>query len=509
MDETKNQYNQDIADTSAFKGNTMAPDLACNIMAIGVGGGGNNAVNHMYEQGIKSVSFVNINTDRQALCHSKVPNTLEIGNGLGAGNKPEVARDFAEESADEIAALFDDQTKMVFITAGMGGGTGTGAAPVVARIAKERGLLTIGIVTIPFLFEGQRKIKKAIAGADEMAKHVDALLVINNERLGEIYGDFNFINAFGKADDTLSIAARSISELITCNGLINLDFNDVDTTLRDGGAAIISTGFGEGENRVTKAIQDALNSPLLKNRDILGAKKLLFNLYINPNAEFLMSETNEITDFISSMTTEVDIIWGVGFDDTLGDGVKMTILAAGFDVTLDKEEEDLMANNGNGLKNFGFPGRPGGRTANPPAGNNNNGRPANAQPAAPAATSAPEAAPHPAAPQGQQPRQTPAGQPAKPRQSSNYEVPTERLETEYGNKIKNLNESKDRTSIIILGRDQLDDEAICDILENYPTYKRDRKIVERVRTGLTDYYAATPGRPSNGGGNSSQTFVFV
>ena len=363
MDENKNQYNQDISDTSAFKGNTMAPDLACNIMAIGVGGGGNNAVNHMYVQGIKSVSFVNINTDRQALCHSQVPHTLEIGDGLGAGNKPEKARDFAEESAEEIAALFDDQTKMVFITAGMGGGTGTGAAPVVARIAKQRGLLTIGIVTIPFLFEGQKKIKKAIAGADEMAKHVDALLVINNERLGEIYGDLDFLNAFGKADDTLSIAARSISELITCNGLINLDFNDVDSTLRDGGAAIISTGYGEGEERVTKAIRDALNSPLLKNRDILGSKKLLFNLYFNPNAEekFLMSETREITDFIGSITTDVDVIWGVGFDENLGNGVKMTILASGFDVTLREEEEELMAN---GMSGFGFGGgKPGGRPA--------------------------------------------------------------------------------------------------------------------------------------------------
>ena len=174
------------------------------------------------------------------------PTLTEIGDGAGAGNKPEKARDFAEESAEEIADLFDNRTKMVFITAGMGGGTGTGAAPVVARIAKERGLLTIGIVTIPFLFEGQKKIRKAIAGADEMAKHVDALLVINNERPGEIYGDLDFLNAFGKADDTLSIAARSISELITCNGLINLDFNDVDSTLRDGGAAIISTGYGEG-----------------------------------------------------------------------------------------------------------------------------------------------------------------------------------------------------------------------------------------------------------------------
>ncbi|MCM1355663.1 MAG: cell division protein FtsZ [Staphylococcus sp.] len=472
MDENKNQYNQDISDTSAFKSNNTASDLACNIMAIGVGGGGNNAVNHMYVQGIKNVSFVNINTDRQSLCHSQVPHTLEIGDGLGAGNKPEKARDFAEESADEIAALFDDQTKMVFITAGMGGGTGTGAAPVVARIAKERGLLTIGIVTIPFLFEGNRKIKKAIAGADEMAKHVDALLVINNERLGEIYGDLDFINAFGKADDTLSIAARSISELITCNGLINLDFNDVDTTLRDGGAAIISTGYGEGENRVTQAIQDALNSPLLKNRDVLGSKKLLFNLYFNPNAEapFLMSETREITDFIGSITADVDVIWGVGFDDTLGNGVKMTILAAGFDMSLPDEEAKLMS--GDATSGFGFStGKPGGRPATP-------------------------------APKGQ-----PVGAaPAKPQSKDVVdEVPDERLKIEYGNQINIITEGKDRNSTIILGANQLDDDAICDILEKHPTYKRDRKIVNDVRNGALDIVES---HSTSAASNQSHGYVF-
>lgn len=488
MDELKNHYNQDISDTSAFKGEQSGSDLACNIMAIGVGGGGNNAVNHMYVQGIKNVSFVNINTDHQALCHSQVPHTLEIGDGLGAGNKPEKARDFAEESAEDIAALFDDQTKMVFITAGMGGGTGTGAAPVVARIAKDRGLLTIGIVTIPFLFEGQKKIKKAIAGADEMAKHVDALLVINNERLGEIYGDLDFLNAFGKADDTLSIAARSISELITCNGLINLDFNDVDTTLRDGGAAIISTGYGEGENRVTQAIQDALNSPLLKNRDILGSKKLLFNLYFNPNAEekFLMSETREITDFIGSITTEVDVIWGVGFDETLGNGVKMTILAAGFDVTLREEEEELMS--GSSTSGFGFStGKPGSRTST--------------RPAAPAAVTAAAKVAPAGAPVAPQP--APKSVPKEP------EVSDERLAEEYGfTKMKDLTEGKDRNSTIILGPNQLDDDAICDILESYPTYKRDRRIVEEVRNGAREGVPVHSMSSANAGSSSSQTFVF-
>lgn len=225
-------------------------ELPTIIKVVGVGGGGSNAISHMYAQNVSGVSFVVLNTDRQALNTSPVPERLLIGNGLGAGNKPEVAKQAAEESADEISALFDDDTKMVFITAGMGGGTGTGAAPVVAKIARDKGILTIGIVTIPFLFEGTKKILKALAGADEMQKYVDALLVINNERLTEIYPDLDFDNAFGKADDTLTIAARSISELITTEGRINLDFNDVNTTLRDGGVAVISTGYGEGDERV-------------------------------------------------------------------------------------------------------------------------------------------------------------------------------------------------------------------------------------------------------------------
>ncbi|MDE6177583.1 MAG: cell division protein FtsZ, partial [Duncaniella sp.] len=326
--------NENINDASDFNTKAKTDEPATIIIkAVGVGGGGNNAVNHMFRSGLKDVSFVNINSDRQCLNNSPVPTKLVIGDGLGAGNKPEVAQAYAKDAIEDINRLFDDDTKMVFITAGMGGGTGTGAGPVVAQVAKERGLLTIGIVTIPFLFEGRVKIAKAIAGADEMAKYVDALLVINNERLNEIYGDLDFMNAFGKADDTLTIAARSITEIITCDGHINLDFNDVDTTLRNGGAAIISSGYGEGEGRVSAAIRDALNSPLLKNRDILGSKKLLFNIFFDPKAEdtFKMSETQELTQFISSLNDEVDVVWGVGFDETLGDKVKITILAAGFD----------------------------------------------------------------------------------------------------------------------------------------------------------------------------------
>lgn len=312
------------------------------IKVIGVGGGGNNAVSHMYKQNIKDVSFVVLNTDLQALKNSPVPTKLQIGSGLGAGNKPEVAREAAENDVEKIRELLDTRTKMVFITAGMGGGTGTGAAPVVAREAKARNILTVGIVTIPFRFEGDRKILKALEGVDEMAKHVDALLVINNERLTEIYGDLDFLNAFGKADDTLSTAASSISELITADGYMNLDFNDVDTTLRDGGAAIISSGYGEGENRVTKAIQDALHSPLLKNRDILTSKRLLFNIYYSRQAQqqFKMSEAQEITDFVNDINADVDVIWGVAFDDSLGEKVRITILAAGFELTVRDDEAD-------------------------------------------------------------------------------------------------------------------------------------------------------------------------
>jgi len=315
-----------------------------DIMVIGVGGGGGNAVNHMFHQGVKEVTFVVCNTDRKAVEESDVPNKVVIGNGRGAGNDPKKAQKFAEDDIEKIQAIFDDDTRMVFITAGMGGGTGTGAGPVVARVAKERGLLTIGIVTIPFLFEGQKKIMKALEGADEMAKYVDALLIINNERLAEIYPDLDFFNAFGKADDTLSTAARSISEIITTTGYINVDFEDVDRTLRGGGTAIISTGYGEGEHRVTKAIEDALNSPLLRNRDIFGSRSLLLNLYMSRNGDnsMAMTEVQELRNFVSEINPEVDIIWGVTVDNDLGEKVKITILAAGFDVTIREEEEGII-----------------------------------------------------------------------------------------------------------------------------------------------------------------------
>lgn len=404
------------------------------IKVIGVGGGGNNAVNHMYEQGIDKVSFLVCNTDWQALKNSPVPNRLLIGpkttEGLGAGNNPELAREAAEESADDIAREFDDDTKMVFITAGMGGGTGTGAAPVVARIARDRGLLTIGIVTIPFFFEGEKKIMKALDGAEEMSKYVDALLVVNNEQLTEIYADLDWMNAFGKADDTLSNAARSISELITGHGYMNLDFKDVNTTLRNGGAAIISTGYGEGEHRVSRAIEDALNSPLLKNKDIFGSKRLLFNLYYSREADipFKMGEAKELTSFISNIEG-VDVIYGIGFDDTLGNKIKITILAAGFELSI----------KGDSTKKPKTP------------------KPVN-----------------------------PFSKPVTPPEEEERNSELETMKKVYGEeKVEAINRARESKHYIILRPDQFDDDAVIEAFEHHPAYNRDLKMAEEVRNTTT------------------------
>lgn len=304
------------------------------IKVIGVGGGGGNAVNNMYKQGIHDVSFVVCNTDAQALKDSPVPERLQLGSeGLGAGNRPEKARLAAEESIDDIKAMLSDGTKMDFITAGMGGGTGTGAAPVIAQVSKELGILTVGIVTIPFKFEGDKKIDQALDGVDEMAKHVDALLVINNERLRKVYPDLSLLNGFAKADDTLSVAAKSIAEIITVRGLINLDFNDVRTVLKDGGVAIMSTGFGEGEGRVRKAIEDALNSPLLNDNDVYNSQRILLSIAFsseNGTDGLAMEEMNEINDFMSRFGSKFELKWGIAIDNTLEKKVKITILATGF-----------------------------------------------------------------------------------------------------------------------------------------------------------------------------------
>lgn len=306
----------------------------CIIKVIGVGGGGGNAVNHMYREGIHDVSYVVCNTDKKALDDAAVPNHLQLGNdGLGAGNRPEKARQAAEESMDAIKEMLNDGTRMAFITAGMGGGTGTGAAPIIARCAKEAGILTVGIVTIPFKFEGIKKINQALDGVEEISKHVDALLVINNERLREIYPELTVINAFAKADDTLTVAAKSIAEIITMHGIMNLDFEDVTTVLKDGGVAIMSTGYGEGENRVTKALTEALNSPLLNHNDIFNSKKVLLNINFcadNDHNALMMEEMNEIHEFMGKFRNDVETKWGLATDSSLGSKVKITLLATGF-----------------------------------------------------------------------------------------------------------------------------------------------------------------------------------
>ena len=305
------------------------------IKVIGVGGGGGNAVNHMYREGIHDVSFVLCNTDAQALNDSPVPAHLQLGSeGLGAGNRPERARQAAMDTIDKIKSMLNDGTKMTFITAGMGGGTGTGAAPVIAQVSKDMGILTVGIVTIPFRFEGFKKINQALDGVEEMAKHVDALLVINNERLRQIYPELPLVDAFGKADDTLSVAAKSIAEIITTHGLINLDFNDVKTVLKDGGVAIMSTGYGEGEGRVKKAIEDALNSPLLNDNDVFNSKKILLSIAFasekKDNPGLTMDEMNDVNDFMEKFGDDFELKWGLAIDPELGSRVKVTVLATGF-----------------------------------------------------------------------------------------------------------------------------------------------------------------------------------
>jgi cell division protein FtsZ len=307
------------------------------IKVIGVGGGGGNAVNHMYRQGITDVSFVVCNTDNQALRKSPVPIKIQLGadttEGLGAGGKPEVARKAAEESIEKIQDLLKDNTKMVFITAGMGGGTGTGASPVVAKAAHDLGILTVGIVTIPFAFEGQMKIRQALEGVAALSEHVDAILVINNEKLKQIYPDLELSNAFAKADDVLTNAAKAIAEIITVPGYINTDFADVYSIMKDGNVAIMNTGYASGEDRITKAIEDALNSPLLNTSDVSGASKILLSLYCSNSDQIRMEEVEQIHQFMSRVGENVQVIWGASFDEELKEKVKITLIATGFEVS--------------------------------------------------------------------------------------------------------------------------------------------------------------------------------
>ena len=314
------------------------------IKVIGVGGGGSNAVNHMFNKGIVGVDFIVCNTDRQALDISPVPYKIQLGaqltDGRGAGMLPEVGMAAANENIDEIRELLSKNTKMVFVTAGMGGGTGTGAAPVIAKVAKDLGILTVGIVTIPFNFEGKKRRLQAEEGLNKMRENVDTLLVINNERLREFGKDMSLTDAFSYADDILTVAARGIAEVISVTGVINVDFNDVNTVLRNSGHAIMGSASAEGENRALEAVSSALSSPLLMDNEIDGARYVLLNITYG-SKEVMMDEITEITDYIQEAAgATADVIWGHGLDSSLGEKISITLIAAGLkDVPLNGFEK--------------------------------------------------------------------------------------------------------------------------------------------------------------------------
>lgn len=312
------------------------------IKVIGVGGGGCNAVRNMYDEKISGVTLAVCNTDSKSLAPSPVPVKILLGEGLGAGGKPEIGRSEAEKNIEDIEHLLSDGTKMVFITASMGGGTGTGSAPVVASVAKKMGMLTIGIVTIPFRFEKKQKIIRALKGVDEMRKNVDAILIINNERLCDVYADtpISVKDSFARADNILKDAVMGISELITVNsnGGIDLDFRDVETTMRDGGGAIMAMGRASGEKRVERAIQNALHSPLLYGSDISKAQRILFNIYSSEEAPIMVPEMQEIDDFFDSLNPYIEVIWGISTDNSIGEDAKVTILATGMEENHDIDE---------------------------------------------------------------------------------------------------------------------------------------------------------------------------
>ena len=319
------------------------------IKVVGVGGGGCNAVRNMYLDKVGGVTYAVMNTDSQSLSRSPVPYKIQLGAGLGAGGNPEQGKRECEESFEDIRKLLSDGTKMVFVTAGMGGGTGTGAAPLVAGIAKEMGLLTVGVVTIPFYFEKKKKIIKALKGVDEMRKNVDALLIVNNERLCDIYSDseLSVKEAFKRADNILMDAVKGISELITLpsDGGIKSDFKDVETTMKDGGGAIMAMGRASGEHRVEKAILNALDSPLLYGNDIGKAKRILFNIYSSEEHSIFVRELQEIDEFFDQLDPNIDVIWGTATDDSLGEDAKVTILATGLEDDLRSEvQKDAHSN---------------------------------------------------------------------------------------------------------------------------------------------------------------------
>ena len=315
------------------------------IKVFGVGGGGSNAVSHMYNLGIEGVNYVICNTDIQALEMSEVPNKIQLGSslsgGLGAGNKPEIGREATEESIDKIEDILQANTKMVFITAGMGGGTGTGGAPVVARLAKDMGILTVGIVTTPFSFEGKKRLTQADEGIQALKNEVDALLIISNDKLREIHGNLKMSEAFGRADDILTVAAKGIAEIITKIGYINVDFEDVNTVMRDSGVALMGIGHASGEERAIKAVDEALSSPLLNDNNIIGAKSVLLNISYGKQ-ELEMDEMSSITDYIIDAIgiESENLIWGLSEDENLDDEVRVTLIATGFQSNEERKRKE-------------------------------------------------------------------------------------------------------------------------------------------------------------------------
>ncbi len=304
------------------------------IKIIGVGGGGSNAVKHMYKQGIKDVDFVICNTEKQALDNSDIPTKIQLGEmlteGLGAGNNAERGEQAAIENLDDVLAVLEDNTKMVFITAGMGGGTGTGAAPVIAKAAKEKGILTVAIVTIPFEFEGRKRMEQSLVGIEKLRHNVDSLLVINNEKLSEIYSDLTMTDAFAKADDVLTVAAKGIAEIITLHGYINVDFEDVKTVMTNSGVAVMGSAVAEGEERAITATRNALNSPLLMDNEVNGASKILLNITYGED-EMTLDEMGAITRYLSdTIGSSGTLIWGLGQDKSLGGKVSVTVIATEF-----------------------------------------------------------------------------------------------------------------------------------------------------------------------------------
>ena len=403
-------------------------ESSAKIIVIGVGGAGNNAVNRMVEEAIGGVEFVGVNTDKQALTLCKAPTVLQIGEkitkGLGAGAQPEVGQKAAEESIEEVKQLMEG-ADMVFVTCGMGGGTGTGATPVIAAAAKEMGILTVGVVTKPFRFEARTRMNNALAGIENLKKAVDTLIVIPNDKLLEVVDRRTTMpEALKKADEVLQQAVQGITDLINVPAVINLDFADVKTILKDGGVAIMSTGFGEGENRVTKAIDDALHSPLLNNNDIFNAKKVMLNVSFCPNSELMMEEMNEIHEFMSKFREGVEVIWGVAIDNSLETKVKITVLATGFGV------EDVP-----GMDSL-----------------------------------------HAARSQEEEERQL--------QLEEEKEKNKERIRKAYGESASNIGSKslRKRRHIYLFNMEDLDNDDIIAMVEDSPTYMRDKTTLTKIRT---------------------------